>query len=70
MRVERLSDNDWSFSVLGVIYFINHRLFFYFILQFTGNTYLITVDRNKMKCGCIDFRTKQKTCKHLYFIAS
>lgn len=54
MRVERISDDNWSFTVLG----------------FSGKNYIITIDRQRMKCGCIDFRIRQQTCKHLYFIAS
>lgn len=45
-------DDRWEFVVEGT----------------TGNNYRVLVSTQQLKCGCLDFRLRKKTCKHLYFI--
>ena len=38
------------------------------VLGVSGYTYKVIISKEKMSCACIDFKTKKRTCKHLYFI--
>lgn len=54
MRAERANQNEWNFTVQGQ----------------SGNNYLVTASRDKLKCRCMDCAIRRRTCKHLLFIVA
>jgi|688.fasta_scaffold1915343_2 hypothetical protein len=38
------------------------------VLGTHGHTFKLTFSPEKLKCNCIDFKIRGKTCKHIYFV--